>query len=217
MMKSVRMLAIAAALLAAPATLQAQDGGVDLAAGVKAGVNIATLSGEGDSPGRRTAFLGGGFLTISLANSIVYFQPELLYSLKGFKESEGGTTGTLNLKYLDLPLLVGVGLTPASGKLTPRFFVGPQVSFQLGCDIGGSEGGISGSIDCDDSLLQGLLDTKSVIFDLLLGIGADIDVGKLDLVIDARYDLGLTDVLEAGDSKMSAWQFLGGVAFPLGN
>ena len=28
---------------------------------------------------------------------MVYFQPELLYSMKGFSESEGGTTGTLAL------------------------------------------------------------------------------------------------------------------------
>jgi len=49
-----------------------------------------------------------------------------------------------------------------------------------------------------------------------LGPGAPATVGKVDIVFDARYDLGLTDALELGSSKMSAFQFLAGVAFPLG-
>jgi hypothetical protein len=42
-------------------------------------------------------------------------------------------------------------------------------------------------------------------------------MGKFDVVFDARYDLGLTDALDLGDSKMSAWQFLAGAQFPIGN
>jgi hypothetical protein len=52
---------------------------------------------------------------------------------------------------------------------------------------------------------------------MLFGAGFDLNMGKVDLVFDARYDLGLTDALELGNSKMSAFQFLAGVAFPLGN
>ena len=59
--------------------------------------------------------------------------------------------------------------------------------------------------------------SKSALFDLLFGAGFDLEMGKVDLVFDARYDLGLTDALDLGSSKMSAFQFLAGVAFPLGN
>ena len=216
MLKQVRIMTVLCSLALVPATLTAQDGGVDLDLGIKAGVNLATLSGEGESPGRRTGFIGGAHLTISLPNSMVYFQPELLYSMKGFSESEGGTTGTLALYYIDVPLFVGVGF-PTGGNVTPRIFAGPQASFKTSCKIKGDVDGDSASIDCDSELVSEFLQTKSVLFDLVFGAGVDFAMGKVDLVFDARYDLGLTDALELGDSKMSAWQFLAGVAFPLGN
>ena len=78
MLKQVRIMMALCALTLVPATLTAQDSGVALDLGIKAGVNLATLSGEGESPGRRTGFIGGAHLTISLPNSMFYFQPELL-------------------------------------------------------------------------------------------------------------------------------------------
>jgi hypothetical protein len=216
MSKSMRVAAACCLLLLAPAALHAQPGAVDVDLGVKVGVNLATLNGQGESPGRRTGFIGGGHLTISLPNSMFYFQPELLYSMKGFSESDGGATATLALDYIDIPLLVGLHFD-TGGSLTPRVFLGPQASIKTNCKLKGSEGGQSASIDCDDELIAGVFEAKSVLFDMLFGAGVDMAMGKVDIVFDARYDLGLTDALELGDSKMSAWQFLAGVAFPLGD
>lgn len=217
MKKMAPAIAMLLALLSAPAALLAQDGGTTIELGIKAGVNLATLSGEGDSPGRRTALLAGAHLTIGLPNSMFYFQPEILYSMKGFKESDGGMSATLALNYVDVPVFAGLAFPTGSGRVTPRIFAGPQASFKVSCDLKGSEGGTNASISCDDDLLSGILETKGVVFDLVFGGGLDIAAGKLDIVFDARYDLGLTDALELGDSKNTAWQFLGGVAFPLGN
>ena len=216
MMKSVLTAALLCVLSLTPVTLLAQDGGVDMDLGIKAGVNLATLNGEGDSPGRRTGFIGGGHLTISLSNSMFYFQPELLYSMKGFSESDGGTTATLALDYVDVPFLVGLHFD-TGGSVTPRIFAGPQASIKASCKLKGSQDGDSASIDCDSDLISGVFAAKSVLFDLLFGAGLDFDMGKVAIVFDARYDLGLTDALELGSSTMSAWQFLAGVAFPLGN
>ncbi len=203
MLKFVRTAALLCALAVLPATLLAQTppGAVELDLGIKAGVNLATLNGEGESPGRRTGFIGGGHLTISLPNSMFYFQPELLYSMKGFSESQEGITGTLALDYIDVPVLVGIHFA-TGGSITPRIFAGPQVSIKAGCTLKGD---------------GEFFDAESVLFDLIFGGGLDFDMGKVDIVFDARYDLGLTDALALGSSKMSAWQFLAGVAFPLGN
>ena len=217
MWKSVRAATVLFALALAPASLLAQDTGVAMDLGVKVGVNLATLNTSGDTPGRRTGFIGGGHLTVKLPNSMFYFQPELLYSMKGFSEDVDGDTGTLALDYVDVPVLVGIRFD-TGGSVTPRVFLGPQASIKTGCKLKGDvSGGGSASIDCDSDLLGGGLDTKSVLFDMLFGAGVDFDMGNLAIVFDARYDLGLTDALELGDSKMSALQFLAGVAFPLGN
>ena len=217
MSKSIRTAAVLFALCLMPASLLAQDAGTSMDLGVKVGVNLATLNTDGDTPGRRTGFIGGGHLTISLPNSMFYIQPELLYSMKGFSEDIEGDTGTLALDYVDIPVLVGIHFD-TGGSVTPRIFLGPQASIKVSCKLKGDvSGGASGSIDCGSELLGGALDAKSVLFDMLFGAGVYFNMGKLDIVFDARYDLGLTDALELGSSKMSAWQFLAGVAFPLGN
>jgi Outer membrane protein beta-barrel domain len=217
MLKFLRTGLVLSTLALTPAALMAQDGGgVNLDLGVKAGVNLATLNGDGDSPGRRTAFIGGGHLTVSLPNSMFYFQPELLYSMKGFSESDGGNSATVALDYIDVPVLVGLHFD-TGGSVTPRIFAGPQASFKASCKLKGTMDGGSASIDCDSDLIGGVFETKGVLFDMLFGAGLDFDMGNLDIVFDARYDLGLTDALQLGNSKMSAWQFLAGAAFPLGN
>ncbi|MBT8462499.1 MAG: PorT family protein [Gemmatimonadetes bacterium] len=216
MLKSVRTAAVLLAVSLLPAQLMAQDTGVSMDLGVKVGVNLATLSGDGESPGRRTGLIGGGHLTIGLPNSMFYFQPELLYSAKGFSESEGGNTATLALDYIDVPLLVGIRFD-TGGSVTPRVFLGPQASIKASCKLKGSQDGDSASIDCDSELIGEVFAAKSVLFDILFGAGVDFDMGNVAIVFDARYDLGLTDALELGSSKMSALQFLAGVAFPLGN
>jgi hypothetical protein len=217
MWKTVRITAAVCMLSVAPAALVAQESaGVSMEVGFKAGVNLATLNTSGESPGRRTGFLGGAHLAISLPGSMFYFQPELLYSAKGFSDTFEGSSGTLALDYVDIPVLVGVHFE-TDGPATPRVFLGPQASVNLSCSLKGEEQGTSASIDCDSDLLGGVFDANSVLFDLLFGAGVDLAMGKFDVVFDVRYDLGLTDAIDAGDSKMSAWQFLAGAQFPLGN
>jgi hypothetical protein len=212
MTRIVKLLLLASVFLT-PATVLAQDSGVDLDLGVKVGVNLATLTGDNESPDRRTGFIGGGHLTISLANSMFYFQPELLYSMKGVTFDNNDT---LALDYIDLPFLVGLHFD-TGGSVTPRIFAGPQASFLASCKLKFSGNDISGSVECDSDEFFGFFDTSSVLFDLLFGAGVDFHTGNIDIVFDVRYDLGLTDALDVGDSKMKAWQFLVGVAFPLGN
>jgi hypothetical protein len=113
-------------------------------------------------------------------------------------------------------VLVGLRFD-TGGTVTPRVFLGPQASINTSCKLKGEEGGTNASVDCDSELTGEFFTAKSVLFDMLFGAGLDIAMGKVDIVFDARYDLGLTDALDIASSKMSAFQFLAGVAFPLGN
>jgi hypothetical protein len=76
--------------------------------------------------------------------------------------------------------------------------------------------GISASFDCEEIELE----TKSVDFGLVPGAGVGFPVGRAKIVVGGRYDLGLTSIndVEGDDEsvKNRAWQFMAGVAFPIG-
>jgi hypothetical protein len=59
-----------------------------------------------------------------------------------------------------------------------------------------------------------------VDFGLVFGAGVAFPLGSVQLIIDGRYDLGLSDINDyEGDTesiKNKAWQFMAGVGFPIG-
>jgi hypothetical protein len=202
-----------AAVIAIPSQLAAQT-----TLGVKGGIGIADLSiddpfSEDVNLDSRTTFTGGAFANFQLGETF-FVQPELLYAPKGAKESEAGTEATFELDYFEIPLLLGAEF-PIGDGLTPHVFAGPEVAFEIGCQITGEEGGVSASFDCEDFGLE----TKSVDFGLVFGAGVGIPLGGFELVIDGRYDLGLTDIDDSddeGSAKNRAWQFMLGAGFPVG-
>jgi hypothetical protein len=184
--------------------------------GVKGGIGISDLSVEGDdSFSSRTAFVGGGFATIGLGETF-FVQPEVLYALKGAKSDIDGVDATIALDYIEIPLLVGAQFGLGSSSVVPRVFAGPSVAFETGCKLSGTESGVSVELDCSDFELL----TNSVDFGLVFGAGLGIPLGSVELVIDGRYDLGLTNINDSEfddeSVKNRAWQFMAGVGFPVG-
>ena len=217
-MKTLRfglLLSFAAAVsLAAPLSAQTT-------LGVRGGVSIAEISideeGESINFDSRTGFVGGGFANFQLGETF-FVQPELLYAQKGAKDAlDSSVDATIKLDYLSIPVLFGAAFGIGDGGVTPRIFAGPEVSFELSCKVSAEVEGISASADCSENELQ----TKSVDFGLVFGAGVGIPVGSFEIVLDGRYDLGLTDI-EDSDSefdtsaKNRAWQFTAGVGFPVG-
>ncbi|MFY7811077.1 MAG: porin family protein [Flavobacterium sp.] len=90
---------------------QAQDKKEATKYGVKAGLNLSTVSIERSvsSEINNLAGLHIGFFAHVPLGSKVSFQPELLYSMKGFKENfSGGSTkydATIKANYLSIPLM----------------------------------------------------------------------------------------------------------------
>lgn len=205
------------ALLLVAAILTPAESSAQTVIGVKGGIGIASLSLSESSVDfdSRTTFTGGGFATFGLGETF-FLQPEVLYAPKGAKGDIEGVSATFALDYIEVPLLVGAGFNVGSGSIQPRVFAGPSVGFEIGCDVSGSEGGTSVSFSCSELELE----TKSVDFGLVFGAGVAFPLGSVELIIDGRYDLGLTNVNDTdGDDeslKNRAWQFMAGVGFPIG-
>jgi Outer membrane protein beta-barrel domain len=100
--------------------------------GVKAGINISNLydtKGEDFSDKSKIGFAGGVFVSIPIG-TYLGFQPEVLYSQKGYKGSGNIILAdyeyTRNVDYLDIPLLLQIKPIPGLSLLA-----GPQFSFLL--------------------------------------------------------------------------------------
>jgi hypothetical protein len=168
--------------------------------GVKAGANFATLTGSA-SEGATTKvdFHGGVFGNIPLISSF-FLQPELVYSGQGAKATANQTDFTINQSYLNVPVLLqyhhGSGLFLETG---------PQVGFLLAANV--KSGGESQDVKSS---------YKSTDFSWAFGLGFKIPL--IHAGIDARYNLGLTNIAaqqDAGETiKNSVFQV--GVFYVLG-
>ena len=93
--------------------------------GVKAGLNLANLTGDVTDSKMNTDFHGGGFVEVPVGK-IFAVQPEILYSGQGAKSSEDGTDFKLNLGYLNVPVLFKYNNPSGFFAVT-----GPQIGFLL--------------------------------------------------------------------------------------
>lgn len=110
----------------------AQDNRGTLRFGPKAGVNLANVydtEGEEFDADAKFGFVVGAFASIPIGE-LLGFQPELLFSQKGFQAS-GSILGsdytfTRTLNYIDIPLLISL-------KPSPSFTIvaGPQYSYLM--------------------------------------------------------------------------------------
>ena len=167
------------------------------AKGVKVGLNLANFSIDNEikNTDLKMGLAIGGFLTFSF-NDKFAIQPEVFYSMKGYKEkkTESGATRKLNvsLNYLEIPIL-GVFSVQENIKL----FAGPSMGFYLNGKI---KGEIKGELDGETIDESGTEDiesdiVKSLQFDLVFG--GLFSLGQFS--VDARYSLGLTNVKGGGD------------------
>lgn len=158
--------------------------------GVKAGLNLANLTGDDveDSKIKLGATIGG-FATIPLGDKLV-IRPELLFTQKGarYKESEEGVdyTGKTKMNWLDIPILAVYQVADAISA-----FVGPYFDLYLG---GEQEFKIEGdglSFEGDEKIEGD--DVNSLGFGLIFG-GAYGVAENID--VEARIALGLSSLHE---------------------
>ena len=172
--------------------------------GVIGGVSIANLVGDDveDSDSRSAPFFGGT-LVVQPAGSLG-FETGFLYMPKGASTDFDEGTGTLKLDYVEVPLLLRLGINML-GPIKPVILLGGYVGFKASCKVEGEGDGFSAEVDCDEFELE----TKSMDYGLTGGLSVDIPVGdRAILSPTVRYSRGLADIpdVEDTDVKNSAIQ-----------
>jgi Outer membrane protein beta-barrel domain len=160
-------------------------------AGVLVGANFAKLdvSGEGDAPeaDRRIGLVAGVFATMRMGD-LVSIQPEVQYSQKGEKFTEDSVDVTIELDYLDIPVLARFTGSSRSGLVV---FGGPSFGFKLRA---------RSTFDIEDEEIEDEdLGDDVESFDLGFIAGAGIESEKF--FVDGRYQWGLSNINATEDDQ----------------
>jgi len=177
--------------------------------GLLGGVNLAKVGGDNemeDVKNRMGVLLGATFVKPMTAN----FSLELdaLYSMKGFKQSEGGEDATFKVNYLEIPILARIELGKA-GAASPHLYAGPAIGLRIGCEA--EFMGVS--VKCDE--FDDEEEIKSLDFGAMLGGGVDVPMGNNTFTVGVRYTLGLAKISEESDAKNRAIGLYAGFSMPL--
>ncbi|MHA6280910.1 porin family protein [Salinimicrobium sp. CAU 1759] len=156
--------------------------------GAKAGVNFATLSGDDvDDADSRTGFHLGLIGEIMLTDRFAV-QPEVLYSAQGAE----GDGATWKLDYVAVPVMAKYFVTNGLS-----LEAGPQFSFNTTSEVEGE----GETVD---------IDAESMDIGLGLGLGYQF---MQSIFVQARYNMGFSDVVEDLDAKNSVFQLSLGYKF----
>ena len=95
---------------------------------------------------------------------------------------------TLGVDYLQVPILLKVQI-PTDGKIFPFVYVGPYGAFELNNDFSASA--FDGILTINDEA-----DVNDFDYGAAVGAGMDFQIDNLFIGFDARYDIGMSKILE---------------------
>jgi hypothetical protein len=179
--------------------------------GPRVGISISNLGGDDISGTDSRTGLAVGWAFGVPAGERWSIQPEFHYWEKGASTRFFGVQTDLDLSYLEVPVLLRVDLTQGS-SFTPHVLVGPTFGINLTCTARVSAGPFSGEQDCAD---RENFDVNALDFGVAAGFGVSADMGGWDLSADARYAIGLADVLDRVNVRNRGFGLLVGASFPL--
>lgn len=182
------------------------EGIVSYQYGVIGGLNFADFMGKGISNTEtRLTGNGGIFAAIQIGN---YFavQPEALISFRGAQEklTPGGKL-RYRLSYIQVPVLAK-GRYELDNGLTPYVFAGPSIAFMVG-DKYKYTGNYTGTNPKTGNLKDIGYRTNDTLFDL--NFGAGLQFGRI--MLEGRYQWGLTDVFKNMDTQHSVFKINVGI------
>jgi hypothetical protein len=153
--------------------------------GLKGGANISNVNGS-DVSGTNSlvGFNVGAYLKLPVTGHLA-IQPELVYSGQGFKETTSGVTATQHENYINIPVLLKYHIMGVFVE------TGPQAGFLVSAKV--SQQGVS--IDDKASF-------NSADFSWVFGAGVKIPMTPISL--DARYNLGLSNIINNGGSSSNS-------------
>jgi hypothetical protein len=167
--------------------------------GVKAGLNLATLSGNDIEQSQiQPGLVLGGFAAVKLSDKFI-FQPELLFSFQGsayrnyydFGNVQSYQQDNLNLSYLLLPVM-------AKYYVAKKFSLelGPQFGFLLAARTNFFSYTNNGYVNSNSKNVTDQYKT----FDFGINVGGGYDFTD-KWGIDLRYNFGLNNVFQNTDGS----------------
>ncbi len=197
MKRNCLMLAVSVLVVLAGGAVRAGE----ISYGAKVGVMVANLT---QTPAEweqeqeyKAGFTGGVFLNYAF-NEHFSLQPELLYTQKGVRDNlyEGliSIDLTASFDYVELPVLAIYTFSEV-GAFRPFVYGGPNVSFTVGSELELSASILSTAVDFSSL-------THVTDFGLVAGGGMEYPFGKGMLVLDARFQIGFTNVILSGDFEI---------------
>ena len=154
--------------------------------GIKAGANFSNVNGnglDGASTSTLTGFNGGVYFMLPVARHLA-IQPELVYSGQGFKTDINDITATQHENYFNVPVLLKFHM---AGLFLET---GPQFGFLMSANEKVQ------SVSADD---KGNFNSSEVAW--VFGVGFKFPTTHLS--IDARYNLGISNIANNGNNSGS--------------
>ncbi len=196
-----KKLFLAVVAMMVSATTFAQNEVGQLTIQPKVGVNIANIT-DSDGADPRIGLAAGAEFEYGITDNIG-LSAGVLYSMQGAKATEDGADCTLKLDYLNVPIL-------ANFYVAKGFAVklGVQPGFKLSSKAKVKVSGASVEVDAND--IEGV-NVKSIDLSIPVGVSYQYQ----NIVLDARYNWGVTKIIEDSDSKHSVFQITVGYKFSL--
>ena len=159
--------------------------------GIKGGLNLTTLySSDVSSDHMKAGFDAGVFAKLPVTKGFS-IQPEILYSLKGAKNTysnfvQGDGEYRFNLGYVEVPVLAVVNLAPNF-----NLHLGGYAAYLVNSNIKNvdNNGEVQGATNLSTS------DFNRWDFGLVGGLGFDIE----NFTLGARYNYGLSEIGKSGN------------------
>lgn len=148
--------------------------------GLKAGLSVSNVRWTDDDGAEKSLLQPtfGGFILVPLGSTLA-LQPEVNYLVHGESWGSGADKVVEKFTYLQIPILIRARLMK-EGKFVPVVLAGPAVSFLMSASETGAD------IDIKPFF-------KSVDIGAVLGVGGELAAGKMKLLLDLRYLMGLTN------------------------
>ena len=196
-MKKLLILAIVAL---ASLTASAQQAVGSWSVTPKVGFNLATITDVEDA-GMKFGVVTGADLTYQLQEKFA-ITAGAFYSMQGARDKHDGLTRTWKFDYINVPVLANYYVIPGLA-----IKAGIQPGFNLSHKYKTESNGNSHESDLE----------KFKSLDISIPIGASYEFS--DFIIDARYNFGLTKLVDVSgsSSKNSVIQVTVGYKIPLGN
>lgn len=169
----VNLIAIIVAIMVST-TVQAQNANI----GIKGGLNLYNVNNESSSNGDAKLGFHLGLIGHFHLNEQFALQPEVVFSTQGSEFTNSGNDVKLNLNYINVPLILQYMFDNGF-----RLQAGPQLGLL-----------VSAKTEANDTELDLKDNFKGIEFGASFGVGYVNPSSNFG--IDARYNMGLTDINE---------------------